>query len=219
MWVFLGIQHLANSIAHGDVVGVLMKTALVVAAVLVCSLLVDGAYYGRWVVVQANFLAFNVAHGISLYYGYHPWHFYLTQGLPLVLFTHLPVTVLGLESVAWSSSSMVPVFACAFYTGCLSVLGHKEFRFLLPCLPVLMVYAGAGLARVQRVDQAAGRTLATSRLARWLVFLLATNIAMAGYFSRIHKAGQVNPYAYTITARWVLYSGCVARLQAVVLIV
>ena len=53
--------------------------------ILFASSMVDRIFYGKWVYVQYNFLQFNVLSGIGSFYGTHPWHWYLTQGLAILL--------------------------------------------------------------------------------------------------------------------------------------
>lgn len=45
---------------------------------------------------QWNFLRVNVLYDLATQFGVHPWHWYLTQGLPAVLGAHLPLALLGL---------------------------------------------------------------------------------------------------------------------------
>ncbi|KAF2977791.1 hypothetical protein EK904_007759 [Melospiza melodia maxima] len=59
------------------------------------SLIIDRVFFGEWVLVQLNFLKFNVLQNLGTFYGSHPWHWYLTQGLPVVLGPHLPFFVHG----------------------------------------------------------------------------------------------------------------------------
>lgn len=49
----------------------------------------------QWVLVQLNFLKFNVLQNLGTFYGSHPWHWYFTQGLPVVLGPHLPFFIHG----------------------------------------------------------------------------------------------------------------------------
>ena len=57
--------------------------------VLSISSLVDRVFYGRWVNVHYNFLDTNVFSNIGSFYGTHPWHWYLTQGFPILLGAHI----------------------------------------------------------------------------------------------------------------------------------
>eukprot|EP00911_Craspedida_sp_UC1_P002894 UC1_evm7s2112 len=77
-------------------VGVATACAVTVLSV---SLVADRTFYGQWTVVQWEFLRFNLLSGASAHYGTHPWHWYITQGLPTVLGPLTPLAVAG----AWQS--------------------------------------------------------------------------------------------------------------------
>lgn len=77
----------------------------------------------QWVLVQLNFLKFNVLHNLATFYGSHPWHWYLSQGFPVVLGPHLPFFIHGcfqapkrhrvfLVAVLWT----VAVYRCASHS-------------------------------------------------------------------------------------------------------
>ncbi|RXM90793.1 GPI mannosyltransferase 3 [Acipenser ruthenus] len=59
------------------------------------STLVDRVFSGKWILVQLNFLKINVLQNVAVLYGSHPWYWYLTQGFPVVLGTHLPFFIHG----------------------------------------------------------------------------------------------------------------------------
>jgi GPI mannosyltransferase 3 len=81
----------------------------------------------------------NLRERISLYYGGHPFHFYFTQAVPLVLFTFLPVAIYGIYKCKGKRRN---AFMALGFVLALSVLGHKEFRFIMPVVPCMMIYAG-----------------------------------------------------------------------------
>ena len=56
----------------------------------------------RWVAVPWQFFKFNLLAGASAQYGGHPWHWNLTQGLPVVAASLLPLLGAGLM---WSGAS------------------------------------------------------------------------------------------------------------------
>ncbi|XP_053784048.1 GPI mannosyltransferase 3 isoform X2 [Desmodus rotundus] len=62
---------------------------------LSCSLIIDRMFFGQWTLVQYNFLKFNVLQNLGIFYGSHPWHWYFSQGFPVVLGTHLPFFIHG----------------------------------------------------------------------------------------------------------------------------
>ena len=59
--------------------------------------IIDRIYYGHWVLVPFNFLKFNVISGQGTFYGAHAWHWYVTQGFPVIMGSHLLLFVAGLK--------------------------------------------------------------------------------------------------------------------------
>ncbi|XP_042332394.1 GPI mannosyltransferase 3 isoform X2 [Sceloporus undulatus] len=104
------------------------------------SLVIDRVFFGKWVVVHLNFVKFNVLQNLATFYGSHPWHWYLTQGLPAVLGPHLPFFIHGCFQAPrrYHLFLVVVLWTVAVY----SMLGHKEFRFIYPVLPLCMVFCG-----------------------------------------------------------------------------
>lgn len=56
---------------------------------MVLTIVLDSWYYGEPVVVPWRFIRFNVVSGLSAHYGTLPWHWYMSQGVPVILATHL----------------------------------------------------------------------------------------------------------------------------------
>lgn len=101
--------------------------------VLLASCVIDRIFYGEWVNVHYNFLHFNVLSGLSGMYGTHPWHWYITQGLPVVLGTHMLILLVALKkckdpiflgTIAWSivvyrwAYAICGYFSNSFYDMC-----------------------------------------------------------------------------------------------------
>lgn len=82
--------------------------------------------YGHWTIVPFNFLKFNFFSAGGDFYGTHPWHWYFSQGFPVMVFTFLPISALGMW---WARDRLYAGLICWVLT-VYSVLGHKEFRFL-----------------------------------------------------------------------------------------
>ncbi|CAH1773769.1 unnamed protein product [Owenia fusiformis] len=113
---------------------------------VLCSFWIDHVFYGRWVFVQYNFLEFNVLHDMGSFYGSHPAHWYLTQGLPVVLATHTIPFLMGLPRIRHPAVLAIIVWLLFAY----SMLGHKEFRFIMPILPLCMHICGRYISYVVR---------------------------------------------------------------------
>ena len=89
----------------------------------------DRITYGAWVFTPYKFVVFNTAGGASIY-GTHPWHWYLSQGIPILLLTALPLVVKGsFLSEGYSRILLIPILSSTLLH---SSMPHKEFRFLLP---------------------------------------------------------------------------------------
>jgi hypothetical protein len=72
------------------------KTGFIYSSVMLAfSCIIDRLFYGDWILVQYNFLEFNVLHGGGSYYGTHPWHWYITQGYPVIMSSHLLPFIMG----------------------------------------------------------------------------------------------------------------------------
>uniref|UniRef100_A0A4W5MBR1 Mannosyltransferase n=1 Tax=Hucho hucho TaxID=62062 RepID=A0A4W5MBR1_9TELE len=110
------------------------------ALTLGISTLIDCMFYGKWTLVQYNFLKLNVFHNVADFYGSYPWHWYFTQGFVVVIGPHLPFFLYGctLASKRYRIMLITIVWTVMVY----SCLAHKEFRFIYPVLPFCMVFCG-----------------------------------------------------------------------------
>lgn len=121
--------------------------------VLLLSSVIDRIFYGRWVNIHYNFLQFNVLSGLSGFYGTHPWHFYLTQGLPVVLATHLLILLVAfkkrkeplfLSVVAWS----IAIYRYVVWVDCICFIilriADTIFRFLIMTTSIVIVFGFFG---------------------------------------------------------------------------
>ncbi|KAM9125128.1 GPI mannosyltransferase 3 isoform 2-T6 [Pangshura tecta] len=142
------------------------------------SLIIDRVFFGEWILVQLKFLKFNVLQNLGIFYGSHPWHWYLTQGLPVVLGTHLPFFIHGCIQAPkrYRILLMVVVWTVLVY----STLSHKEFRFIYPVLPFCMVFCGYSLKQLKTWKKSA------------ITFLLLSNLLPALYMGLIHQRGSLD---------------------------
>lgn len=107
---------------------------------------VDRIMYGKWTFVLVNFFKFNFLSGGGSFYGTHPWHWYFSQGLPVMVFSYIPFSLAGMW---WSQQHQLAVLI-AWVLAVYSTLGHKEFRFILPILPLMMMFAGYAIAVLEQ---------------------------------------------------------------------
>uniref|UniRef100_A0A8C4VA03 Mannosyltransferase n=1 Tax=Falco tinnunculus TaxID=100819 RepID=A0A8C4VA03_FALTI len=131
-----------------------------------------------WVLVQLNFVKFNVLQNLGTFYGSHPWHWYFTQGLPVILGTHLPFFIHGcvLAPKRYRIFLLAVIWTVLVY----SMLSHKEFRFIYPVLPFCMVFCGYSLKHLKSWKKSAAS------------FLLLSNLLPALYTGLIHQRGSLD---------------------------
>ncbi|KAE8617678.1 hypothetical protein XENTR_v10009161 [Xenopus tropicalis] len=145
---------------------------------LATSLIVDRIFFGKWTFVQWNFLKFNVLQDLGSFYGSHPWHWYFTQGLPVILCTHLPFFIHG--CMVAPKKYQILLVAVGWTVLTYSALSHKEFRFIYPVLPVCMVFCGFSFSNLKRWKKAA------------VGFLVLSNLFPALYTGLIHQRGALD---------------------------
>lgn len=146
--------------------------------------------YGKLTVVFLNFLQFNMSG--SAVYGAHPWHWYLSQGLPALLGSHLVfIAVAFLKQRDYPRQLLgVVVMTVLFF----SLVAHKEFRFVQHLTPVFMIWAGLGLHWISRHVERP--TLYTLIMMHCLLNTLA-----GVYIGFFHQRGTVT--VTTDLANWV----------------
>lgn len=197
------------------------ETALCGAIVLLGSTIVDRIFYGAWVFPPYNFLLVNVVQSLATFYGNNDWHYYLSQGYPLLLTTALPFTLIGFyRSFVTSAGSLQhlrPVardtlyllsIICLLVPAAFSNIAHKEVRFIYPLLPALHVISAEPMASFfeplllahnpQSSSSSHSRRSPSSNLPKRLLFfvLLTINVAIAYYTTQIHSSGVIGLTSY-----------------------
>eukprot|EP01028_Stygiella_incarcerata_P011941 TRINITY_DN7112_c0_g1_i1.p1 TRINITY_DN7112_c0_g1~~TRINITY_DN7112_c0_g1_i1.p1 ORF type:complete len:621 (+),score=139.04 TRINITY_DN7112_c0_g1_i1:84-1946(+) len=171
----------------------------------VLSMLLDRMFYGVFVFVPWKFFEFNVVQNLSTFYGTHVFHWYFSNGLPVLLGSFFPLLVVGLllrfrsdlkEHIAVRPILIASMMNAVFY----SLLAHKEFRFLYPILPVLLIHCALGFQFIIDWMQSSEK-IRDAKL--WMrmgkralvysgVFALVVQIGMAVFFSQVHKRGTLD---------------------------
>ncbi|PAA65696.1 hypothetical protein BOX15_Mlig033772g1, partial [Macrostomum lignano] len=180
-WLMLCLWHAARSRRRlGRLLALYGATGLLVLAV---SGLADKHYYGRWTLSQLNFLHYNLLSDIGSFYGVHPWHWYITQGIPAILGPHLPLYLYA-SYQSWRQRRRVETALTLLVIWTLyvySFLAHKEFRFVFPLLPLMMHQCGLCLSEL-------GPALRKAAVA----CLCCLGIPAALYFCLIHQRGPLD---------------------------
>jgi phosphatidylinositol glycan class B len=173
----------------------------------------DRLYYGVWTLPPLRFLYFNIAQSLAVFYGRNRADYYFTEGLPLLLTTALPFAVarllralLGMKMlhspIIGSRSLRSPppqsiddatqcrlltrlAWASVVTTCVLSMIAHKEVRFLYPLLPFLHVLAAGPLSVYLPANGPFTRKA-------FVGLLLLTNVLIGRYVSIVHQRGVID---------------------------
>lgn len=182
----LSLRQMARSPGgtHRVVHSVCVQVLPVIAFYLAVSLAVDRFFYGEWTLTMWNFFYVNCMRDISRFYGaHHPlWYFY--EGVPVVVASWLPWLVMAVVQPDPDTRGVARhmLWSAAFAVLMLSLVPHKEYRFLLPLMPLVVPAIGHAIARSLR-------TVRTPRLLLAVLFVL--NAAPALYLSRWHQRGPM----------------------------
>lgn len=116
-------------------------------------------------------------------YGTHPFHWYLTAGIPAIAGILTPFLILDLFAYRqWSKARRNLWLICGCYVMAHSFSEHKEFRFLLPILPLFCLLCGEGVQNFA----------ARSTLRFYLLVLGATaNLGVVLYLGLLHQRGPI----------------------------
>ncbi|KAH8820062.1 Alg9-like mannosyltransferase family-domain-containing protein [Xylogone sp. PMI_703] len=220
----LGVASPVQSVSSGpnptltDYLVLVRELILCGGAVLGISMLSDRAYYGEWTFPAYKFLYFNLAQDLAVFYGRNPWHYYLSQGLPLLLTTYLPFTLIAffktptdpsLPQIAQDLSFLLSTVV-ATVVFALSLISHKEVRFIYPLLPILHIitaplissYFATTTTTTTTPPRVPGSklpppkpkttTTTTFRHKPILFLMLILNISIAAYTTQIHQRGVLS---------------------------
>ncbi|KAJ3066462.1 hypothetical protein HDU98_010202 [Podochytrium sp. JEL0797] len=188
IWIYLGIA-LVSQLNFGAFKVVVLRVLMIGSIALAISTLIDAQFYNEWTFVPYTFLQFNLSQGISTFYGIHTWHWYLSQGIPIVLFTFIPLTV---YTLSYNNSIHHVRGVMVFTTVVYSLIAHKEFRFIMPLLPLALCAAGNSLYELQVRSSSVTSGWGQHWFRIVLSIVVLTNAMAAFYLGSVHQRGVVD---------------------------
>ena len=180
---------------------------------LMLSALVDRLYYEQWTFPPLRFLYFNIAQSLAVFYGKNDWHYYLSQGYPLLLTTFLPFGLIGIwqslfppehsshflnDSTSTKTIRGQIATIVVLVPSVLSFISHKEVRFVYPILPLLHTLAAVPFTTffLPGVSLAIPRTSQLTAKRLLLAFLLIINIIIAIGTTTMHQTAPLTVMTY-----------------------
>ncbi|KAL4993072.1 Alg9-like mannosyltransferase family-domain-containing protein [Aspergillus recurvatus] len=203
IWIGLASAALHRS-TWGERQTLAREALLCGSSVLAVSAVADYFFYGFWTFPPLRFLYFNIAQSLAVFYGRNDWSYYASQGYPLLLTTALPFTLVGLYRTLKTplklekqkASILVQLASISLaMPATLSVISHKEVRFIYPLLPALHILSASPLVEFFLPALATtDRQYIPRRLT--LIFLLLVNVVIATYTTLFHASGVVSVLSY-----------------------
>ncbi|KTW30149.1 hypothetical protein T552_00627 [Pneumocystis carinii B80] len=138
-------------------------------------------YYNRWTLPLIKFLKFNLIDGLSVYYGSSPWHYYLFQGLPILLFLYLPFGFHG----AYLHRKTIYFWLIVFVLFCYSMIQHKEIRFIYFLSPLLYIFSAKSISHVPMFI-----------IKKIVLLILIINVIVIWYINQVHQRGVIDVMGY-----------------------
>ncbi|KAI1426000.1 Alg9-like mannosyltransferase family-domain-containing protein [Xylaria sp. FL1777] len=174
------------------------------------SLACDRQYFGEWKFPPFAWLHFNVTKDLAKFYGQNDWHYYLSQGIPLLCTTITPFVLQGLVksldaessySVTTSNTLKTLTFVILTTISTLSLVSHKEVRFIQPLLPALHILAAPYVVSFFTTLSVSGVTTCPPPALGWkrkplLAAALLINVVIGGYLSWFHAAAPIQVMSF-----------------------
>ncbi|EED91619.1 dolichyl-phosphate-mannose-glycolipid alpha-mannosyltransferase [Thalassiosira pseudonana CCMP1335] len=174
------------------------------AAGVVIGCIIDRYFYGFWAIPLLGNFHFNVVLGNGSLYGTHPAFWYIYAGLPAICGAMLPFFILEVMHRDYTnpntSGRMILLWIIVPYTLLHSLSAHKEFRFLLPILPLICILVGHAIFQLTNDTDADVDGNNTSKepdstksvpIHLVVVGMILLNVPHLIYLSVIHQRGPI----------------------------
>ncbi|XP_076765794.1 phosphatidylinositol glycan anchor biosynthesis class B [Xylocopa sonorina] len=187
IWLPLCLYHLCTSLQNKLIL--IYKYSMICGICCLSSILLDSYYYGTFVISPWEFFRVNVLYKIGDLYGTQHLLWYMFCGLPILLGYYYIVLLLCIWQILKHPSRFhhqaVMLITIAWTLSIYSLLSHKEFRFLLPLLP-MCIYICTSCTLPLNVKHV--------KTARKIIvgLLIVTNVLPVLYFSLIHQRGSLD---------------------------
>ncbi|KAF7876763.1 hypothetical protein EAF04_001846 [Stromatinia cepivora] len=202
-------QKTSKSPITRDFIILLREAILCGSLILIISALSDRLYFGEWTFPPYQWLHFNISQNLAVFYGKNDWHYFLSQGLPLLLLTYLPFTIVSIFKTYKPSTIPNPTFTSDLQTilthltglmiFILSTISHKEVRFIYPLLPILLILTAPSITsfftkeiQIPTNDPANSKIETKTIRKPLLTLLILLNILLAAYTTLIHQSAVIS---------------------------
>jgi alpha-1,6-mannosyltransferase len=135
---------------------------------------IDRWFWKGWIWPEFNSFVYNAIEGKSANWGVSPRWYYFTNLLPRISMAALPLALMG---ATMSRRMRLYLLPCFTYMAIYSMLGHKEWRFIVYVLPLVNIVAAYTLSKLAKH----GGNPVLALLFYGAVFSLILNAIISGF--------------------------------------
>lgn len=187
IWTPLCLYHVFTATTSRVVL--LFRYAGIGIIVLATSTLVDSICHGDFVITPLEFLKANIFNQVGSFYGSEPLLWYFFAGMPVLLGVHCLTFATGawkaLRHPAKFHRQVVMLVAIGWTVAVYSSIDHKEFRFILPLLPLFTCLSAQGIFLLNSA-------LSPLKRKSLMVIIALSNLLPGIYFCLIHQRGSLD---------------------------
>ncbi|KAG8183838.1 hypothetical protein JTE90_025721 [Oedothorax gibbosus] len=186
VWLPLYLYHFWREKDHSYI---LRSTLGIGYAIFITLMSSDRWFYGEWVVTPYQFFVLNWSNDIGAFYGQHSLLWYFYAGLPVLLGIHLVPFAMGITIAPLRKFYLLILFVVFVF----SILSHKEFRFLLPILPLALVICSSVMNEISTGRMKIFKHKVNKYFNTILMYgILLVNIPFSLYMGLFHQLGVID---------------------------
>jgi phosphatidylinositol glycan class B len=177
----------------------LREAVLCGSTALLVSAISDRYYFGEWTFPPYQWFHFNISQDLAVFYGRNDWHYYLSQGLPLLLTAYVPFTLAAFyQATSLPASNIRFILTTTIFVtiATLSLISHKEVRFIYPLLPLLHIVTAPTISsffQPTTVTNPSPKSKSPPKSSihhkTLLCTILLLNLTIASYTTLVHQRG------------------------------
>ncbi|OII77774.1 plasmid maintenance protein [Cryptosporidium andersoni] len=173
----------------------LLKSFIIVSISIIIMISADWWFYGKFVLPMINFFNFNLLGNPGVFFGNNSWHYYFLECPISLLLSYIPFFILGLYCILFNQNKKLK-FISKFQAILLSIFlviillsfsSHKEYRFILPYFPFLIVTTTIGIYYC--INRYFSKKYNYSYIKIIILIIIIFQLIPAIYFSLLHQRG------------------------------
>ncbi|XP_008551439.1 GPI mannosyltransferase 3 [Microplitis demolitor] len=189
MWAPLCLYHIYTS--NKTILQLIRDYVLIGLCTFTIATAIDSYYYGKFVITPWEFFKINVLTEVASHYGVEPSYWYLLNALPVFLLVKifiLPISIYQIIKTQKINSKPVITLGIVLWTITIySMLPHKEHRFILPLLP-LLIYICTCFEYPKSVS------ITMKKVVNVIMYLM--NLSVLIYIAMIHQYASLQIMSY-----------------------